>query len=121
MPDTDLPRLWDTIAVQHVDPDLGDVAPDWEELPENTRAAITQLVQSFTGTGEYAVTAGLADQVFIHQNVATGEWYWHRIAANNEIISDGEGYESKSGGVTGAHRANPDLPEVNFHVEGTGA
>ena len=45
-------------------------------------------------------------------NTASDEWHWHRQAGNNEIISQGESYETKQGGLKGAFRANPDMKEV---------
>lgn len=61
-------------------------------------------------------TAAVRDNVFIHRSEGDQQWYWHRVAANNEVISDGEGYTEKSGAITGARRANPDLPDDSFHV-----
>lgn len=115
MAEDTIPQLWDTIAIQHVDPELGDAAHVWEEMPENMRGAVRQLVESFTEPG--MVTGAAHDQVFVWQSVSDGDWRWHRVAANNEVLSDGEGYSSKSHGVEGAHRANPELPDANFHVE----
>jgi len=40
---------------------------------------------------------------------ATGEFRWHRVAGNNEIIGQGEGYVSLDGAIKGARRANPDV------------
>jgi uncharacterized protein YegP (UPF0339 family) len=41
---------------------------------------------------------------------AADGWHWHRKAAgNNEIIGQGEAYETEAGAVEGAERANPDL------------
>lgn len=114
MTDT-IAQLWDTIAIQHVDPDVGDPAHTWEEMPENMRAAVRQFVESFTEPG--MVTGAAHDQVFVWRSAVDDEWRWHRVAANNEVISDGEGYTTKENGVIGAHRANPDLPETNFHFE----
>lgn len=38
-----------------------------------------------------------------------GDWHWHRVAPNGEIISRGEGYTRKDDAEEGAWRANPDL------------
>ena len=38
-----------------------------------------------------------------------GEYRWHRKAGNNEVISQGEWYETRQGAVEGALRANPDM------------
>lgn len=37
------------------------------------------------------------------------QWHWHRKASNGEVVSQGEGYETYDGAVTGAKRAN-ELP-----------
>ena len=48
------------------------------------------------------------DRIEIHQDRAA-EFRWRRLAGNNEIISQGEGYPSLSGAIKGAQRANPDV------------
>lgn len=48
------------------------------------------------------------DRVEIHRDRA-GEFRWRRVAGNNEVISAGEGYDTLSGAIEGAHRANPDV------------
>lgn len=48
---------------------------------------------------------------------AKGEWRWHRIAANNEIISEsGEGYEDVDYCLKMAEELNPGIP-VGPHPE----
>jgi len=49
------------------------------------------------------------DRIVIRIDSA-GEFRWHRVAGNNEVISQGEGYVTKAGAIAGAWRANPDLP-----------
>jgi Uncharacterized conserved protein len=48
------------------------------------------------------------DRIEIRVDTA-GEFRWHRVAANNEVISQGEGYVTKAGALEGAQRANPDV------------
>jgi uncharacterized protein YegP (UPF0339 family) len=40
---------------------------------------------------------------------SAGEFRWHRVAANGEVISAGEGYTTRAGALEGAQRANPDV------------
>lgn len=55
------------------------------------------------------------DRLVVHKGT-DGQWYWHRQAAgNHEVISQGEGYETHLGAVTGALRANPDMTQDQVH------
>jgi len=50
----------------------------------------------------------MADTVTVYQGPA-GAWYWHRQAANGEIISEsGESYTRHSDAWRAADRANDD-------------
>jgi hypothetical protein len=46
------------------------------------------------------------DVVHYWQN-ENGKWYWHRIAPNNEILSNGEGYEDEGYCIEIATALNP--------------
>ena len=48
------------------------------------------------------------------------QFYWHRIAENEEVISHGEGYTREDDAMDGAKNANPDLPSEAFSIEGNG-
>jgi len=48
------------------------------------------------------------DHIEIRVDTA-GEFRWHRVAGNNEVISAGEGYVTRVGAIEGAQRANPDV------------
>ncbi len=46
---------------------------------------------------------------------ADGDWWWHRKAANGEIVSDsGEGYERPGYAVHAALRANKDIAKAEI-------
>ena len=48
------------------------------------------------------------DHVEIRQDKAG--FRWHRVAANGEVVSQGESYVTLAGALKGAQRANPDVP-----------
>jgi uncharacterized protein YegP (UPF0339 family) len=56
------------------------------------------------------------DRIWIREDSA-GEFRWHRLAGNHEVISQGEGYVTRAGALEGARRANPDVPADRI-VEG---
>jgi len=56
------------------------------------------------------------DRIEIYEGRAQ-DFRWHRVAGNNEVISQGEGYTTRAGALEGAHRANPDVPADRI-VEG---
>jgi uncharacterized protein YegP (UPF0339 family) len=43
-----------------------------------------------------------------------GEWRWRVQAANNEIISAGEGYGDRTGAVKGLRTAHLEFKEADF-------
>lgn len=45
-----------------------------------------------------------------------GKWYWRRCSANNEVISQGQGYTRMRDALRGAVRANPDSAPRAFRV-----
>lgn len=53
-------------------------------------------------------------QIYPHKSKLTsGKRHgWRRVAANNEIISSGEGFISKGNAKRGAKRANPDYDKL---------
>jgi uncharacterized protein YegP (UPF0339 family) len=61
-----------------------------------------------------------ADNDYIEIRVdSAGEFRWHRVAGNYEVISQGEGYVTHAGALEGARRANPDVPADRIEsVEG---
>jgi hypothetical protein len=48
------------------------------------------------------------DVVYYYQGVDEN-WYWHRVAPNNKILSTGEGYENKDYCIEIATELNPGL------------
>ena len=55
------------------------------------------------------------DRLEIREDSA-GEFRWHRVAGNNEVISQGEGYTTRAGALEGAQRANPDVAADRISV-----
>lgn len=55
------------------------------------------------------------DRIEIREDTA-GEFRWHRVAGNNEVIAQGEGYVTRSGAIDGAKRANPDVPTEHINI-----
>jgi uncharacterized protein YegP (UPF0339 family) len=51
---------------------------------------------------------------------ADDQWYWHKCAANHEIVASSEGYVEKHGALVGAVGANPDVPKIWYQDELTG-
>jgi uncharacterized protein YegP (UPF0339 family) len=43
---------------------------------------------------------------------ANTQWYWHKKAANNEVIAVGETYSNKNAAIGGAFRANPEINRI---------
>ena len=43
----------------------------------------------------------------VHYWQADGNWFWHRVAPNNEILSHGEGYQDKFYCIEIATALNP--------------
>jgi len=37
-------------------------------------------------------------------------WYFHRVAANNEIVADSEGYQNRADAIATGARLFPDVP-----------
>ena len=75
-------------------------------------ADLFEIGQTLTMTlenSEYATN----DRIDIIED-SIGEFRWHRVAGNNEIISQGEGYTTHSGAFEGAIRANPGLSTAHF-------
>lgn len=55
-----------------------------------------------------------------HNHTATifqgedGDWHWHVKAANNEIISEGEGYTRRHNAVHGLVTAHPEFAGMDL-------
>jgi hypothetical protein len=53
-----------------------------------------------------------ANDVVHYYKGTNGNWFWHRVAPNNEILSSGEGYENKDYCIEIATALNPDIEVI---------
>ena len=53
-------------------------------------------------------TRGGAERVELHRG-RDKLWYFRRVAANNEIVADSEGYQNRADAVKIAHKIYPDV------------
>jgi len=44
------------------------------------------------------------------------QWYWRVQAANNEIVSEGEGYTERAHAIAGLRSAHPEFAEADLSV-----
>ena len=71
------------------------------------------FIYSYLGTKEKKGATTSEDIVEVWKGHDTGFW-WHKQAANNEVISRGESYSSMQAAMKGAFRANPEIDKISI-------
>jgi len=54
-------------------------------------------------------TRGGAERVELYRSPQDRLWYFRRVAANNEVVADSEGYQNRADAIVTAHRLFPDV------------